>query len=215
MSSNRPFFIFDLDGTLFDTLPDLAPAVNYAITKFGLEALSNEKIQSYIGNGSRNLIMRAIGDADVSLDDAHKAFFEYYRVHCTERTLPYPGVLEFLKRDFRCALLTNKPHAPTKRILSHFGLLGRFEMFLGGDTSPARKPDPAGLLQIAKTCGVDLADVIMVGDDTPDLLVSRNAGVRNIMILNGFGKPHNILPLSPERTVEHFKDLLLLTDLGI
>lgn len=205
-----PFFIFDLDGTLFDTLPDLAPAVNFVLSAYGLAPLSNETVRSYIGNGAKNLIRRSLGDSEVSLDDAHRLFLEYYRDHCTERTLPFPGVLEFLKRDFRCAMFTNKPYASTKRILTHFGLLGRFEMFLCGDSAPARKPDPAGIFQILEKCGVLASDAIMVGDDTPDLNVAKNAGIESVMILNGFGKAENILPLEPKRTIEHFSDLLNL-----
>lgn len=205
-----PFFIFDLDGTLFDTLPDLAPAVNFVLSTYGLPLLSNETVRSFIGNGSRNLVRRSLGDADVSLDEAHKLFLEYYRDHCTERTLPFPGVLEFLNRDFRCAMFTNKPYASTKRILTHFGLLGRFEMFLCGDTAPARKPDPSGIFQILSQCNVKTCDAIMVGDDTPDLNVAKNAGIESIMILNGFGKAENILPLEPKRTIERFADLLNL-----
>lgn len=205
-----PFFIFDLDGTLFNTLPDLAPAVNYALAQFGLAPLSVETIQGNIGNGSRKLVERSLAGAPVDLDSAHKAFFDYYREHCTERTLPYPGVMEFLQRDFRCAMLTNKPHAPTKKLLAHFGLLGRFETFLCGDTAPQRKPDPSGVRQILEHCGIDPKDAVMVGDDTPDLMVARNAGIEYVMILNGFGKPANILPLEPKHTIEHFADLLNL-----
>lgn len=206
----KKLIIFDLDGTLFDTLPDLAPAVNAALAKFGLEPLSEECIRSYIGNGSRNLVMRSLGDSDVPLDEAHKEFLEFYRGHCTLRTTLMPGVSEFLKRDFRAAMFTNKPDAPTKLILAHFGLLGRFEQVLCGDTAPERKPSPAGIFKILEATEVDKADALMVGDDVPDLLAARAAGIDSVMILGGFGRPENLLPLAPERTVGRFADLLAL-----
>ncbi len=206
----KKFFVFDLDGTLFNTLPDLAPAVNVALNTFGLPSLSIEKIQSFIGNGSLNLIRRSLGDAPVPLEKVHLAFFNYYKEHCTERTTLYPGVTEFLKRDFRAALLTNKPILPTRRLLAHFGLLGRFDFVLGGDTAPERKPSPTGILQILAQAQIDKKDAVMVGDDVPDLLAAQNAGIDSVLILGGFGKAENILPHSPACTVEHFSDLLNL-----
>lgn len=206
----KQLIIFDLDGTLFDTLPDLAPAVNAALAKFGLAPLSEERIRSYIGNGSRNLVMRSLGDSGVSLDEAHKEFLEFYRNHCTGKTTLMPGVAEFLKRDFRAAMFTNKPDAPTRLILAHFGLLGRFEQILCGDTAPERKPSPAGIYKILETAGVEKSAALMVGDDVPDLLAARAAGIDSIMILGGFGRRENLLPHAPERTVEYFADLLNL-----
>ena len=207
---SKKFFVFDLDGTLFNTLPDLAPAVNVSLQAFGLEPLSYETICSYIGNGSKNLIRRSLGDAPVSLDAAHQVFLDYYKEHCTEKTKIMPGVLDFFKTNKRVALLTNKPILPTKLILSHFGFAGFFESVLGGDTAIEKKPSPQGILQILKNANVRSEDAVMIGDDVPDLLAAKNAGIDSVLILNGFGKRENILPYSPENTVEHFSDLLNL-----
>lgn len=206
--SKKKFFIFDLDGTLFDTLPDLAVAVNFTLETFGLSKLSEKTIRSYIGNGSRNLVRRSLGEAPVSLEEAHAVFFDYYKEHCTLHTRFFPGVHELLKKDFRCAILTNKPILPTRLILSHFGILGRFERVLGGDNSPERKPSAEGIFEILARTKIEKEEAVMIGDDVPDLLSARNACIDSILILSGFGKRENILPHLPEVTVEHLIDLL-------
>jgi phosphoglycolate phosphatase len=122
-----------------------------------------------------------------------------------------PGVLEFLSdTSRRAALLTNKPDAPTRRILEHFDLASRFESILCGDTTPARKPAPDGFLKIIADAGVTQADVIMVGDDTPDILGANAAGIDSVFIRNGYGKLETNPALSPTYSIAHFSDLLNL-----
>jgi phosphoglycolate phosphatase len=208
--STKKIFLFDLDGTLFNTLPDLSFAINKMLVALGLEPFPREIIKTFIGNGSRNLVRRSLGNSEHLLDEAHALFMEYYKNRCIEETIPYPGVIELLKRNFRAAVLTNKPIEPTKKILAHFGLANRFEYVLGGDTSPERKPSPAGIEFILSNTKLEKQDALMIGDDTPDLLAARAAGIDSLMILGGFGKPENILPYFPKYTVEHFGDLLNL-----
>jgi phosphoglycolate phosphatase len=107
----------------------------------------------------------------------------------------------------RVAMLTNKPLRPSEKILNHFGLHDRFEFILCGDTTPERKPSPAGLLKILEMAGVSREEAVMVGDDQPDILAARNAGVDCITLLCGFGKPVNLLPLKPENTVESYAEM--------
>ncbi|MDR1759368.1 MAG: HAD-IA family hydrolase [Fibrobacter sp.] len=204
----KKLLILDLDGTLFNTLGDLAPAVNYALSMHGLPALEISKIHSFIGNGSLNLIARSIGEASVSLEAVHRDFLRFYAAHCTENTVPYPGVPEFLARDFRAALLTNKPEKPTRLILEHFGLENRFECVLCGDTAKAKKPGPEGIFQILETCRVAASDAVMIGDDTPDIQAALAVPVDSIAVLNGYGKAELLLSLQPTAAVSHFSDLL-------
>jgi phosphoglycolate phosphatase len=107
-------------------------------------------------------------------------------------------------------MLTNKPERPTFKLLEHFHLRDRFEFVLCGDTTPERKPSPAGLLKIMESAGVSPAETVMVGDDQPDILAARNAGVDCVTLLCGFGKPHNLLPLKPENTVESYAEMCQL-----
>ena len=220
MLKKKKLVVFDLDGTLFNTLGDLAVAVNFALRHFGLPEHDEQRVRTFIGNGSMKLIERSMGEAalpenmarmGITVEKVHKVYSDFYWEHCTERTLPNPGIVEFLNNSkARVAMLTNKPLRPSEKILEHFHLRDRFELILCGDTTPERKPSPAGLLKILEMVGVSREEAVMVGDDQPDILAARNAGVDCITLLCGFGKPHNLLPLNPENTVESYTELCQL-----
>jgi len=262
--ASKELFIFDLDGTLFNTLGDLAPAVNYAMTQFGLHTHSNDDVRTFIGNGSMNLIRRAVaanfipvastrdmekvaetlareGYSEEKIKEIHKVYSEYYWEHCTENTEPYEGVIELVRRiaalnregnrkannrnenraenngdciecnknraGAKCAaMLTNKPVAPAEKILKKFGLENSFATYLCGDTTPERKPSPAGIYEILRQTGIAPEKAIIIGDDTPDVLAAKNAGIDCITLFEGFGKAENLLPLEPRYTAGHIKD---------
>ena len=220
MLHKKSLIVFDLDGTLFNTLGDLSVAVNYALRHFGLPEHDEQRVRTFIGNGSMKLIERSMGEAalpeniartGVTVEMVHKVYSDFYWEHCTERTLPNPGVVEFLRNSsVRVAMLTNKPLRPSEKILNHFGLRDRFEFILCGDTTPERKPSPAGLLKIMESAGVSPAETVMVGDDQPDILAARNAGIDCITLFCGFGKPVNLLPLKPENIVQSYEELWML-----
>lgn len=215
--SKKKLVVFDLDGTLFNTLGDLAVAVNFALRHFGLPQHSAERVRTFIGNGSMRLIERSMGEAaqpeiiartGLTVEAVHKVYSDFYWEHCTERTLPNPGVVDFLRCcRARVAMLTNKPSRPTEKLLEHFHLRDCFEFVLCGDTTPERKPSPAGLLKIIEMAGESREETVMVGDDQPDVLAARAAGVDCITLLCGFGKPQNLLPLHPENTVESYAEM--------
>lgn len=198
--------VFDLDGTLFDTLGDLGHSVNYALAQFGLPPHGDAEIRSFIGNGSLNLIKRSLGaERENMAAEVHGVFMAHYFENCLKATRPYEGVLEFLRAyTGPCAVLTNKPIVPTRKILAHFGLAERFMGVLGGDDAPARKPDPAGLKWLMQLAKVDPAQTVMVGDDVPDVTVAKNAGVRSVAITGGFGKIDDLAPLAPDWLVPSF-----------
>lgn len=222
--AQKDLFIFDLDGTLFNTLGDLAPAVNFAMRKFGLKEHDNETVRSFIGNGSMNLIRRAVSNAlglgwpklesmtigDIDIAQVHQVYSQFYWENCTAHTVPYEGVVEFIERlrsqAKRVAMVTNKPVKPSEIILQKFNLLKHFDAYLCGDTSPERKPSPAGIQAILKQLGTDPKKALMIGDDTPDVMASKNAGIDCVALLEGFGKPENLLPLKPPYTIGHIKD---------
>lgn len=255
--AQKELFIFDLDGTLFNTLGDLAPAVNYAMTQFGLHTHSNDDVRTFIGNGSMNLIRRAVAAnfipvastrdmekvaetlarenySEEKIKEIHKVYSDFYWEHCIENTEPYKGVVEVIKRianenrdgdcatsngnravfnrdknhaGTRCAaMLTNKPVAPAQKILKKFGLENSFATYLCGDTTPERKPSPAGIYEILRQTGIAPEKAIMIGDDTPDVLAAKNAGIDCITLFEGFGKAENLLPLEPRYTAGHIKD---------
>lgn len=258
--ARKELFIFDLDGTMFNSLGDLAPAVNYALSQFGIQEISKDNVRSCIGNGSRNLIRRSVasgimygagktagepiegksraehldvrdkeavtailesaGFDEAKIDEVLKTYSGYYWEHCTEETEPYEGVLEFINwissgRKI-AAMLTNKPVLPAKKILEKFGLLSgaaqnnKISYYLCGDTSPERKPGPGGIYAILKELNVAPEKAVMIGDDTPDVMAAKNAGIDSIICLEGFGRPENLLPLEPKYTIRHIKDLMRL-----
>ena len=225
MLHKKSLIVFDLDGTLFNTLGDLAVAVNFALRHFGLPEHDEQRVRTFIGNGSMKLIERSMGEAalpeniartGVTVEAVHKVYSDFYWEHCTEGTLPNPGIVEFLQgRSVRVAMLTNKPLRPSEKILEHFHLRDRFEFILCGDTAPERKPSPAGLLKILEMAGVSREEAVMVGDDQPDILAARNAGVDCITLLCGFGKPVNLLPLNPEHTVNSYQELKAVLESAI
>ena len=255
--AQKELFIFDLDGTLFNTLGDLAPAVNYAMTQFSLHTHSNDDVRTFIGNGSMNLIRRAVAAnfipvastrdmekvaetlaqenySEENIKEIHKVYSEYYWEHCTENTEPYEGVIELVQRIAAsnrygdgatsngnravfnrdenhagtryAAMLTNKPIAPAQKILKKFGLENSFATYLCGDTTPERKPSPAGIYEILRQTGIAPEKAIMIGDDTPDVLAAKNAGIDCITLFEGFGKAENLLPLEPRYTAGHIRD---------
>ncbi|MCF0216988.1 MAG: HAD-IA family hydrolase [Fibrobacteraceae bacterium] len=237
----KSFIIFDLDGTLFDTLPDLAGSVNAALETNGLFSLPVSQIKSYIGRGAKNIIRRSVGaciaqlsgnlDFDMpedgvvpegvvkvikekwagnlpALANVYQSYLDHYITHCAVNTTIYPGVYEFLKRNFRAALLTNKNLDQSLCILDHFKLRGRFEQIVGGDTVKAKKPAPDGILQILEKAGVAKEDAVIIGDDTNDLLAAREALIDCVMHLNGYREREKILAYEPKYTIEHFTELL-------
>ena len=246
--AQKELFIFDLDGTLFNTLGDLAPAVNYAMTQFGLHTHSNDDVRTFIGNGSMNLIRRAVAAnfipvastrdmakvaeslarenySEEKIKEIHNIYSDFYWEHCTENTEPYESVIELVQRiaasnrygdgatsngnrtGVKCAaMLTNKPVAPAQKILKKFGLENSFATYLCGDTTPERKPSPAGIYEILRQTGIAPEKAIMIGDDTPDVLAAKNAGIDCITLFEGFGKAENLLPLEPRYTAGHIKD---------
>ncbi len=204
----KSLYIFDMDGTLFNTLGDLSVAVNHALEAFGLSPLSTEKIRSYIGNGSLKLIERSLEGRDAPLAEVHKCYSEFYADHCQNATLPYPGVVDFLKTfPAKKALATNKPHIPGIALLKHFGLESCFDAFAFGDTGTERKPSAEPFLKILEETKTPKEEAVMVGDDAPDILGAKNAGIDSVFIENGFGRRESFYPVEPTYSIPHFSDL--------
>ena len=169
--------IFDLDGTLIDSVEDIAAAVNHALGRVGLPLRGRDEVRSFIGDGARVLLERAVGPHRDRLEEALSAWREHYQAHLLDHTRPYPGIAEALARAGRTlAVQTNKPGPMARRILEGLGLLDRFVLVLGGGEAPP-KPDPAGALGILERVGVRPEEAIFVGDSLVDLATARNAGL--------------------------------------
>ena len=175
--------LWDLDGTLLDTLEDLKDGVNYAMRQFGYPERSLEEVRRFVGNGARNLIIKASPEgADV--DAVLAAFHDYYDVHCQDKTRPYPGILEALaalKEKYPMAIVSNKPHVAVQPLCGQYfpGVYARGEM-----AGCPRKPAPDMVYRAMEAIGVEKC--IYVGDSEVDVLTAKNAGVPCLSVLWGF-----------------------------
>ncbi|HET9554757.1 MAG TPA: HAD-IA family hydrolase [Anaeromyxobacteraceae bacterium] len=178
--------ILDLDGTLLDTLDDLAASVNHALAEVGRPPRSRLEIEAFVGEGARLLLERAVAPHGELAPAALAAWWRHYEAHCLDRTRPFPGVPELLTRSGRqLAVHTNKPGRLARRILAGLGLLDRFASVTGGDEAP-KKPDPAGTLEIMRRLGARPEETVFVGDSPTDVRTARNAGVTMVAVTWGF-----------------------------
>lgn len=186
--------VLDLDGTLVDTKDDLAEAVNVTLRALGLPPEDPRTLWSYVGQGARVLLERALGPERVDLLEPGIAIFmPWYREHLLDRSVVYPGldtVIETLAAEgVVFSVLTNKPEDMSRAIMRGLGLDARFPRLVGGDTLAVKKPDPSGLLHLIAQTGVPAARTLMVGDSAIDVATGRNAGVATCGVLWGFSGP--------------------------
>lgn len=185
MSTTR-LAVLDLDGTLLDTLDDLAASVNAALLAVGRPARPRQEIERFVGEGARRLLERAVAPHAELAAPALEAWWRHYDVHCLDRTRPFPGLPELLTRSGRVlAVHTNKPGKVARRMLAGLGLLERFAVVTGGDEGP-RKPDPAGTLEIMRRLGARPEDTVFIGDSAIDVRTARHAGVAMVAVTWGF-----------------------------
>jgi phosphoglycolate phosphatase len=186
------FAVFDLDGTLVDSRQDLADAANALVVERGGGALSEESIVAMVGEGAAVLVRRVLAAAglDPASPGALERFLDFYDQRLLEHTQPYDGteaMLTALSARMPLAVLTNKPQAHTERVLRGLDLARFFQDVIGGDTPLGRKPDPAGLGELARRAGVAVADTVLIGDSPIDLETARRAGCPAVLVRYGFG----------------------------
>jgi phosphoglycolate phosphatase len=195
--------LFDLDGTLLDTLPDLAAAVNAMLADRGHSALSEDTVRSYIGRGVATLVKRALADSlDAGEDDAPApadalaGFRRHYARENGRRAQPFPGVREGLEAIRRMglpmAVVTNKAAAFTRPLLEMKGLAGFFSVVVGGDDLPKHKPDPMSLAWACGRLGVSPADALFIGDSINDFLAARAACCRVFLLPYGYNEGRSV-----------------------
>lgn len=204
--------IFDLDGTLVDSVRDLCEAVNATRCEMGMAPLPYETVASYVGNGAPVLIRRAMGPeaSEAKVAEALAYFLAYYREHMLDHTRPYPGVVEALEalhgRGLSMAVLTNKPERFSRDMCAGLGLAKYFFQIYGGNSFEQKKPDPVGIHTLAKECGVKLEHTWMVGDSSTDVLTARNAGVRCVGVSYGIS-PESLKDEPPDFLVDSMLEL--------
>jgi phosphoglycolate phosphatase len=214
MTSPRTL-VFDLDGTLVDTAPDLISALNYVLDREGLAPVPLAKARNLIGAGARKLIERGLEleDRITSVDDLNRLtrdFVDYYGDHIADESRPFEGLEgaldELEAQGFRFAVCTNKLEWLSKLLLDKLDLSKRFAAICGADTFGVSKPDPVILQQTLARAGGSLAGAMMVGDAGPDIGVARRAGIPVIGVEFGYTDVP-IAELKPDRLISHMREL--------
>jgi phosphoglycolate phosphatase len=184
--------IFDLDGTLIDSERDLIESTNATLRHLGRPELPPATVSGYIGHGAPKLVASALGPgSDAELQAAGLRFFlSYYEDHKLVHTRAYPSVPEALESlaPIPMAVLTNKPQRISRQILEALGIAKYFRIIYGGDSFPAKKPDPAGVHKILERFSVPPANALFIGDSEVDVQTARNAGTPCAIVNYGFGK---------------------------
>jgi len=207
--------VFDLDGTLVDTAPDLINALNFILAREGLAPVPIHAARNMIGAGSRKLIERGLevegrAATPADVDRLTADFIDHYAAHIADESRPFPGLESALDdlatRGYRFAVCTNKLEWLSKLLLERLGLASRFSAICGADTFGVSKPDPAILQQTVVRAGGQLSAAIMVGDAGPDIGVARRASVPVIGVDFGYTEVP-IADLKPDRVISHMSEL--------
>ena len=208
-------YIFDLDGTLLDTLQDLANAVNYALRQKGYPERTSDEIKSFIGNGIRKLIERSVpkGTDSENYLDTLGIFRCYYLEHIADYTVPYDGiedaVTELKRRGCKIAVVSNKADEAARKVVFDFFGGDLFDMVVGKLDRFPSKPEPDSVLYVADSLGSQKSRCVYVGDSDVDIMTARNAGLPCIAVTWGNRERASLEKLSPEFIAEKPSDILM------
>jgi phosphoglycolate phosphatase len=210
-----PMIVFDLDGTLLDTAPDLVETLNVVFAREGLAPLPYDTARNLVGGGAKAMIARGIEAegrvlAPAKLEQMFTDFIAYYSDHVAERSQPFPGLTEALDtlgaRGHRFAVCTNKLERLSVRLLDRFKLADRFAAICGQDTFGIQKPDPEILRRTVAAAGGTMKHAIMVGDSNTDIRTARAGGIPVIAVDFGYSE-RPIAEFGPDQTISHFSQL--------
>lgn len=210
-------WLFDLDGTLIDSAPDLQAALQHTLATFKLPPTDFALIRGFVGAGARAAIERALRflgeDVDAApVDEMLAAFLAHYGANSTAHSVVYPGVIECLEalhaRGHGLACVTNKHEGLAQAVLDGFSLSHWLPVVIGGDTLPVRKPDPQPLAEACRRLGRPLASAVMVGDSITDTDAGRNAGVPVVAVTYGYRGELTPEELRADLLVESLEALL-------
>lgn len=211
-----PAILFDLDGTLVHTVPDIADAVNVMLTELGRETVDETTVGSWMGNGVARLVERALGnsiDAPASppdFDCGLRIFRRAYSAQPSARSQLFPGareLLEKLRSSHKLAIVTNKSTEFTGPLLEALGIAEFFQAVVCGDTLPVKKPDPAPLFYALELLAADSATAVAVGDSVTDVRAARNAGLPVIAVSFGYNHGQPIADEAPDAVIDSLDQL--------
>ena len=220
--TNKKVILFDLDGTLVDSAPDLALAVNHMLETLQRKPFHADTIRSWVGNGAQTLVKRGLsGSSDIEdnidpalFEQALKIFLDFYAQNLCVTTVTYPNVSSTLKslkeNGYRLALVTNKPYDFIDPLLEGLALTDLFELCLGGDSLAKKKPDPMPLLHVCEQLGVNVSECVMVGDSKNDILAAGAANMHSIGVTYGYNYNEHISHYEPNHVVENIGEIIAL-----
>lgn len=212
--------LFDLDGTLVDSVPDLAYSIDRMLERLGIPARGEQKVRDWVGNGLEKLVKRALTDdmdaepEDALYDQAYALFMEIYNNNACRDTRFYDGVeigLDYLSRNqYKIGCVTNKRENFTHIILKQLGIFDTFGIVIGGDTLSRKKPDPLPLLHAAEYFQVKPENSLMIGDSTSDVKAARAAGFQILCVSYGYNHGRDIREADPDMVVDSLAELPVL-----
>ncbi len=216
---NKELIIFDLDGTLIDSVPDLSNAVNHTLKSLDRDVFSQDIVRRWVGNGAQILVKRALcGDViiDENIDEelfkkAMEIFLDFYSLNLSVETILYPEVkntlLSLKSKGYRLAIITNKPYSFIKPILETFELIDIFEEYLGGDSLDLKKPNPLPLLHLCEKLNIDTQKALMVGDSKNDIIAANGANIESIAVTYGYNYDEDISIHNPTLIFNEFSKI--------
>lgn len=218
--NNKKLIIFDFDGTLIDSAPDLTSSVNHMLKEIQRETFTIDDVRVWIGNGAQTLVKRALsGSAVVDeskfsaelFEKCMKIFLEYYSKNVANDTYLYENVKETLislkEKGYLFAIATNKPYEFIKPILDKFEITALFETYLGANSVEKKKPDPEMLFKICEELKIKVEDSVMVGDSKNDIIAAKNAKMQTIALTYGYNYDEDISIYEPDMICNNFKEL--------
>jgi len=212
---SKPIIVFDLDGTLVDTAPDLLDSLNHTLSAGGVARTDAAGFRQFVGHGGRVMIERAYQAQRQALpmdehDRLFALFLEHYGSNIPGQSKPYPGVVEALERfhaaGYLLAVCTNKTEEFSKRLLVGLGMSGFFAAICGQDTFSHRKPDPRHLTETIELAGGDAVSAVMVGDSRTDIDTAKAAGIPVVAVDFGYTDRH-VREFEPSKVISHFDEL--------
>jgi phosphoglycolate phosphatase len=210
-----PLLVFDLDGTLAETAPDLTATLNMILTREGLGPVPYETARTLVGGGARLMIERGLAHSgarlpDEKIDRLFEDFLDHYEAHIADASTLFPGVVEALDRfeeaGWRFAVCTNKVEQASMMLLKALGIADRFAVICGKETFPMSKPDRRALLMTIEKAGGSRESAIMVGDSKTDIETAQNARIPVIAVDFGYAD-QPVATYKPNRVISHFDDL--------
>ena len=203
--------LYDLDGTLVDTLQDLTQAANAMLAQLGASPIGPEDVRRAVGRGVTELVRGCLASHDPDRVQAGvRHFLDYYGRHLLDHSRLYPGARELLDhfRSRPQAVITNKPDPYARELLEGLGVSGYFFDIVAGDARYPKKPDPAAVLALARQAGAVLADTLLIGDSPIDIETGRRSGARTACVLHGFCQEGELRAAGPDLLVRDFAELL-------